>query len=245
MHHRRHRWTSPRNLGPAVGLLRLVCRRGHSRDHHPGRDDRDLVARRRGVPDHRTDQRPHRGHQQANQADQALRLRVSQPCQLPTPSTVALHPALTPDASEEPANARLKSKSHFGHRHRRSEGQHQRLEQHREPRTRPRPGHADLPHPCWDSAPAAAWHAATPGAGRSPDAATSCPRCRAPGRYREHSPRAGQGNRAPRPNSRYRSNRVCSASNSVPPTLVRPSIRSIGLAREIVSPRRGNDGSSY
>ena len=35
----------------------------------------------------------------------------------------------------------------LGHRHRRGEGQRQRLEQHREPRARARPGHADLPHP--------------------------------------------------------------------------------------------------
>ncbi|HEV7831187.1 MAG TPA: hypothetical protein VGP04_20560 [Pseudonocardiaceae bacterium] len=45
------------------GLLRLVRRRRDPRADHPGRDDRDLVARGRGVPDHRADQRPHRGHQ--------------------------------------------------------------------------------------------------------------------------------------------------------------------------------------
>ena len=77
----------------------------------PRGDDRDLVARRRGVPDHRTHQRPHRGHQPADQAGETRRLRIPEQRELPTPSTVALHPANPPIVSEETDGARSRSKS--------------------------------------------------------------------------------------------------------------------------------------
>ena len=80
---------------------------------HPPRDNRDLVARDRGVPHHRAHQRPHRGHQPADQAGETRRLRIPEPGELPTPSTVALHPAHPPIVSEEPDGARLRSKSPF------------------------------------------------------------------------------------------------------------------------------------
>jgi transposase len=70
-----------------------------------------VVAGDRGVPDHRVDERPHRGHEPADQAGQTRRLWVPEPGQLPPPGTVALHPAQPPIVSEEPDGARLKSKS--------------------------------------------------------------------------------------------------------------------------------------
>src|SRR5215204_5441480 len=89
----------------------MVRRRADPRAHHPRRDDRDLVAGHRGVPDHRADQRPHRGHEPVDQAGETSRLRLSEPGQLPAPGTVALHPAHPPIVSENPDGARLKSKS--------------------------------------------------------------------------------------------------------------------------------------
>jgi hypothetical protein len=58
-------------------------------------------------------QRPHRGHEQGDQAGETRRLRIQKPGQLPSPSTVALHPANTPIVSEESDGARLRSKSQY------------------------------------------------------------------------------------------------------------------------------------
>src|SRR5205809_3275308 len=108
----RRPWRAPRgHHAAAVGVLPLVRRRQHPRTHYPGRDDRDLVARDRGVPDHRPDQRPNRGYEQIDQTSETRRYRVQKPGELPTPSTVALHPAHPPIVSEETDGARLRSKS--------------------------------------------------------------------------------------------------------------------------------------
>ncbi len=89
--HRRHRRAPSRDQRPVVELLPLVRRRRHPRDHHPGRDHRGVVARHRGLPQHRAHQRPHRGHASAHQAGETRRLRIQKPRQLPPSSTVALH----------------------------------------------------------------------------------------------------------------------------------------------------------
>jgi hypothetical protein len=83
------------------------------RADHAGRDDRDLVAGDRGLPDHGPDERPNRGHEQVDQTGETLRLRVPEPGQLPTAGTVALHPANPPIVSEETDGARSKLKSQF------------------------------------------------------------------------------------------------------------------------------------
>ena len=54
-------------------------------DHPAGADHRDVVAGDRGLPAAARHQRPHRGHQPGDQADQAGRLRLPQPGQLPAP----------------------------------------------------------------------------------------------------------------------------------------------------------------
>src|SRR6185312_2212275 len=81
------------------------------RADHAGRDDRDLVAGDRGLPDHGPDERPNRGHEPVDQTGETRRLRVPEPGQLPTAGTVALHPANPPIVSEEPDGARSKLKS--------------------------------------------------------------------------------------------------------------------------------------
>ena len=65
---------------------------------------------------HRPDERPNRGHKQADQAGETRGLRFPEPGELPAPSTVALHPAHPPIVSEEPDGARLRSKSRFASR---------------------------------------------------------------------------------------------------------------------------------
>src|SRR6185312_6234003 len=83
------------------------------RADHAGRDDRDLVAGDRGLPDHGPDERPNRGHEPVDQTGETRRLRVPEPGQLPTAGTVALHPANPPIVSEETDGARSKLKSPF------------------------------------------------------------------------------------------------------------------------------------
>ena len=98
----------------ALGVLPVVRRRRDPRADHARGDDRDLVAGDRGVPDHRADERPDRGHEQVDQAGETRRLRVPEPGELPAPGTVALHPADPPIVSEEPDGARPKLKSRSG-----------------------------------------------------------------------------------------------------------------------------------
>ena len=99
---RRRRRAPRRDPGPALRVLPVVRRRADPRADHAGRDDRDLVAGDRGLPDHRAHERPNRGHEQADQTGETRRLRVPQPGELSTPGTVALHPADPPIVSEEP-----------------------------------------------------------------------------------------------------------------------------------------------
>ena len=68
-----------RDPRPALGVLPVVRRRADPRADHPGRDDRDVVAGDRGVPHHRAHQRPHRGHEPADQAGETRRLRLPEP----------------------------------------------------------------------------------------------------------------------------------------------------------------------
>jgi len=76
-----------RDPPPALALLRRLRHCGHARDHPPRNHDRDLVAGDpRGHRD-RHHERPHRGLQPADQADQASRLRLPQHGQLPTAHT--------------------------------------------------------------------------------------------------------------------------------------------------------------
>ena len=69
-----------------------------------------MVAGDRGLPDHEPDERPHRGHEQADQAGETRRLRVQKPGELPPTGTVALHPADPPIVSEELVGARSELK---------------------------------------------------------------------------------------------------------------------------------------
>ena len=69
----------------------------HARDDLAGAHHRDLVARGPHRPDDGSHRRPHRGLQPDHQADQARRLRLPQPRELPAPDTLNHrgHPSTT------------------------------------------------------------------------------------------------------------------------------------------------------
>lgn len=104
-------WAPQRDPRPALGVLPVVRRRRHPGADHTRRDDRDLVAGDRGVPHDRPHERPDRGHEPVDHAGETRRLRLPEPGQLPPPSTVALHPAHPPTASEDTDGARQTPKS--------------------------------------------------------------------------------------------------------------------------------------
>lgn len=66
--HRGPRRAPQRDPRPALVVLPMVRRRRHPGADHPGRDDRDLLARGRGVPRDRDHERSNRGYEPVDQA---------------------------------------------------------------------------------------------------------------------------------------------------------------------------------
>ena len=68
----------------------------------PGMDRERLAALHHRRPDHRHQQRPHRGLQQNRQTHRKDRLRLQEHRKPETPDTLRLHPRITPGANQNP-----------------------------------------------------------------------------------------------------------------------------------------------